>query len=221
SAHRQPTAVYNEHGTPKCRRCGGESDFVRFAVTRGKGRLWFRCRLPQSQKCQGEQSIFCDEAPRHLLPVWRIEPAYAAMRVSHQSYEHKHRDLRSQYLLAPDCLALRPKRPGMAWQQLRASAAMLIEWPRVFQRAGWGDKPAVVGPARETAGGNMVERLLQLRSDRRAAPPSGRRRVPIHQPSWCRPPPELDHPPDGRSSTQLQIARPLNRARLGCLRAHF
>ena len=169
SAHRQPTAVYDEHGIPRCRRCGGESDFVRFAVTRGKGRLWFRCRLPQSQKCQGEQSIFCDEAPRHLLPVWRIEPAYAAMRVSHQSYEHKHRDLRIQYLLAPDCLALRPKRPGMAWQQLRASAAMLIEWLRVFQRGGWGDKPAVVGPARETGGGTMVERLLQLRSDRRAA----------------------------------------------------
>ena len=57
----------------------------------------------------------------------------------------------------------------MAWQQLRASAAMLIEWLRVFQRGGWGDKAAVVGPARETGGGNMVERLLQLRSDRRAA----------------------------------------------------
>jgi len=91
------------------------------------------------------------------------------MRVSHQSYEHKHRDLRIQYLLAPECLALRPKRPGMACQQLRASATMLIEWLRVFQRAGWGDKPPVVGPARETGGGKMVERLLRLRADRRAA----------------------------------------------------
>ena len=57
----------------------------------------------------------------------------------------------------------------MAWQQLRASAAMLIEWLRVFQRGGWGDRPAVVGPARETGRGTMVKRLLQLRSDRRAA----------------------------------------------------
>jgi len=125
--------------------------------------------LPQSQRCQSEQSTFCDEAPRRLTPVWRIEPAYALVRVSHQSYEHKHRDLRIQYLLAPDCLALRPKRPGIEWQQLRACSAMLTEWLRVFQRGGWGDKPAVVGPGRETGGGNMVERPLQLRSDPRAA----------------------------------------------------
>ena len=57
----------------------------------------------------------------------------------------------------------------MAWQQLRASAALLVEWLRVFQRAGWGGKPAVVGPARETGGGGMVARLLQIRLDRRAA----------------------------------------------------
>ncbi|HUY61573.1 MAG TPA: hypothetical protein VMW49_06820 [Candidatus Dormibacteraeota bacterium] len=166
---RQPTAIHDEHGIPMCRRCGGETDFVRFAVVNRKGRLWFRCRLPQAPACQADQSILCDQAPRHLLPVWRTEAAYAAMRVSHQSYEHKHRDLRIQYLLAPDCLALRPKRPGMAWQQLRASAALLIEWLRVFQRAGWGGKPAVVGPARATGGGTMVARLLQIRGARRAA----------------------------------------------------
>ena len=171
SDHRQPTDTYDEHGIPKCRHCGGESEFVRFAVTKNtnKGRIWFRCRLPQSQRCQSEQSIFCDQAPRHLLPVWRTEDAYAAMRVSHQSYEHKHRDLRIQYLLAPDCLAPRPKRPGIEWQQLRACAAVLIEWLRVFQRGGWGGKPPVVGPPRKTSGGDMVERLIQIRSARRAA----------------------------------------------------
>ena len=169
SERRQPTAKYDEHGLPKCRHCGGESEFVRFAVTNEKGRTWFRCRLPQSPKCQGEQTILCDEAPRHIIPVWRIEEAYAAMRVSHQSYEHKHRDLRIQYLVAPDCLALRPKRPGMGWQQLRASAAMLIEWLRVLQRAGWGKAKATVDTARVSSGGTMVKRLLEQRADRRAA----------------------------------------------------
>ena len=91
------------------------------------------------------------------------------MRVSHQSYEHKHRDLRIQYLVAPDCLALRPKRPGMAWQQLRASAALLIEWLRVLQRAGWGKAKAKVGPPTVTKGGDMVGRLLHFRADRRDA----------------------------------------------------
>ncbi len=60
-------------------------------------------------------------------------------------------------------LTTRPKRPGTEWQRLRACAAMLIGSLRVFQRAGWGANPAVVGPAREPGGGNMVERLLQIR----------------------------------------------------------
>lgn len=109
---RKPSAVSDEYGIPFCGKCHGDTDFVRFAVIRGKGRLWFRCRLPQKPACEREQTILCDRAPRYLLPVWRTEKAYAAMRVSDQSYEHKHRDLRIQYLLAPDCLALRPKGPG-------------------------------------------------------------------------------------------------------------
>lgn len=82
-------------------------------MTGGKGRLWFRCRLPQKPACQREQTILCDRAPRYLLPVWRTEKAYAAMRVSHQSYEHKHRDLRIQYLLA--LTAWPCGRSGLGW----------------------------------------------------------------------------------------------------------
>ena len=169
SKHRRPTAFYDEHGVPICRHCHGETEFVRYAVDRGKGRLWFRCLLPQTTACQKVQTILTDRAPRHLIPVWRTEEAYAAMRVSHQSYEHKHRDMRIQYLVAPDSLPIRPKRPGMAWQQLRASAAMLVEWLRVLLRAGWGDKPGVGGPPRPTSGGDMVRRLTKFRAERRAA----------------------------------------------------
>jgi hypothetical protein len=39
--------------------------------------------------------------------------------------------------IGPDCLAVRPKRTGVAWQQLRASAAVAIEWLRVNLRQGW------------------------------------------------------------------------------------
>jgi hypothetical protein len=176
---REPTALFDEHGIPKCRHCGGETQFVRFAVVKkksrskggaeeGQGRLWFRCRMG-SPACGGEQTILCSSSPCDLLPLWRTEEAYAAMRVSHQSYEHKHRDLRIQYLVAPDCLALRPKRPGMAWQQLRSSAAVFIEWLRVLQRAGWGTAKAKVGAPTQTKGGDMVERLLRLRAEGRAA----------------------------------------------------
>jgi hypothetical protein len=175
---REPTALFDEHGIPKCRHCGGETQFVRFAVVKkrsrskdgvdeGQGRLWFRCRMG-SPACGGEQTVLCATSLCDLLPVWRTEEAYAAMRVSHQSYEHKHRDLRIQYLVAPDCLALRPKRPGMAWQQLRSSAAVFVEWLRVMQRAGWGKTKSKVGPPTETKGGDMVKRLLRVRAEQRS-----------------------------------------------------
>lgn len=108
-------------------------------------------------------------APAHQAtscPVAHLR-GYAAMRVSHQSYEHKQGDLRIQYLIAPDCQALRPKRPGMAWQQLRASAAVFVEWLRVLRRSGWGKTEPRVGPPTETKGGDMVERLLRFRAEQR------------------------------------------------------
>jgi len=169
---RQHLAVGNEvvvangelDGIPKCRHCGGETQFVRFGVVKrrrpekpglaeGQGRQWFRCRNG-SPLCGDEQTILCSSSPRDLLPLWSTEEAYAAMRVSHQSYEHKHRDLRIQYLVAPDCPALRPKRPGLAWQQLRSSAAVFIEWLRVLQRPGWSKANAKVGPTPVTNGGD-------------------------------------------------------------------
>jgi hypothetical protein len=161
----------------------GETQFVRFAVVKSKlrgkaglvkeqGRLWFLCRTG-SPSCGGVQTILCSSSPSDLLPLWRTEKAYAAMRVWHQSYEHAHRDLRIRYLVAPDRLALRPKRPGMAWQQLRSSAAVFIEWLRVLQRAGWGKAKAKVGPSTKTKGRGMVKRLLKLRAKTRAAAARG------------------------------------------------
>jgi len=56
----------------------------------------------------------------------------------------------------------------MAWQQLRSSAAVFIEWLRVMQRAGWGKTKAKVGPPTETKGGDMVKRLLRFRAEQRS-----------------------------------------------------
>ena len=39
--------------------------------------------------------------------------------------------------IGADCHELRPKRIGAAWQQLRVSAATVIEWLRVCYRQGW------------------------------------------------------------------------------------
>jgi hypothetical protein len=161
---RYPTKVFDSLGRPWCKHCGSSSDFVRYAAaTKGRSgkrtaaRIWFVCRVKAKPDCYREQSILCKAAYRDLLPVWRDEDAYMAMRNTHFSYEHKHRDMRIQYGVAPDSLAIRPKRIGIAWQQLRASAAVLIEWLRVYQRAGFGRGKSLLAAARLSSGGRMAE----------------------------------------------------------------
>lgn len=85
----------------------------------------------------------------------RSEEAYGALRVSHSNYEHKHRDVRIQYLVGPDCLVLRPKRPGIGCQQLRANGALIIEWLRVMLR--WGEV-AQVATVTTTSDNGLTQR---------------------------------------------------------------
>lgn len=121
---------------PFCAFCGGGTDFVRSYIDRGRARVDFRCAVG----CRTTtQHIYCDEDPRRLLMIWRTSPVYTALRGSHFTYERKHSDLRTQYLVAPKTLDIRPKRMGIAWQQLRANAAMLIDWVRVTIKMGWQD----------------------------------------------------------------------------------
>jgi hypothetical protein len=85
------------------------------------------------------------------------------MRNSHQSYEGKHADLAGRYNLAPKDFRHCPKRPGMAWQRLRASAALLVEWLRILQRTGLGSGPARAGGIIVTSRGTIGENLKRLR----------------------------------------------------------
>jgi hypothetical protein len=102
--------------------------------------------------------------------LWRTEAAYAAMRVSRQSFESKHRALRIQYLVAPDCLAIRPKRIGRGWQQVRASAAMVIDWLRILQTSGWRTGATSIAVAPQSAKATqMVIILADYRAAKQAA----------------------------------------------------
>ena len=167
---RSGNQIFDEHGIPRCRHCNGETRQIRFAVDRGRGRLWFKCRLPRKPGCRSTQTIFCDRDARYLLPLWRTEAAYAAMRVSRQSFESKHRALRIQYLVAPDCLAIRPKRIGRGWQQVRASAAMVIDWLRILQTSGWRTGATSIAVAPQSAKATqMVIILADYRAAKQAA----------------------------------------------------
>jgi hypothetical protein len=98
------------------------------------------------------------------------------MRASHSNYEAKHSALRIQYGVGPNNNSIRPKRVGIAWQRLRAAAAMIVEWARVLRRAGWDAVGrAVTGPVKLTKDGGMLDNILNARARRRQTglPPPG------------------------------------------------
>ena len=127
---------YDRHGIPRCRHCGGQSKFVRFAH-KPYPRLWFECLEDRTYGCKRSQSIACSKNWRSLLPLWRVERAYMALRESHQIYERVHNHWRSRYRVGAATHEMRPKRRGLTCQQLRANAALLIEWLRILDREGW------------------------------------------------------------------------------------
>jgi len=133
---RQDAERYDRHGIPRCKGCGGPTLYHRFAATPSP-RLWFRCELAQTDACESVQSIACSHDWRTLLPMWRTEPAYFALKETHTAYERVHQLWRSRYRVGAEDHSLRPKRHGVACQQLRANAALLIEWLRIIWREGW------------------------------------------------------------------------------------
>lgn len=131
---------FDRHGIPFCKACGGEGKFIRFkhdAPPSGHPRLWFTCARPMDKECDRHRSIQCSTHWRLLLPLWRTSPAYQVLRVSHQNYETAHHRWRERYAVGGDTKADRPKRRGLGVQQLRASAALVIEWLTICHREGW------------------------------------------------------------------------------------
>ncbi len=102
------------HGIPTCKHCGLPCDFGGFSTASGKARVWYRCPLPRDAKCRKPQSMLCSKQLRKLIPIWR-----------------------TRYRSGGKTLRDRQRRTGLACQQLRASAAMLVEWCWVMMRQGW------------------------------------------------------------------------------------
>lgn len=147
---RQPERVdherYDRHGIPRCQHCDGETTYVNFRHDDGpyaQPRLWFRCARPMHSGCERVQSITCARDWRLLLPLWRTSEAYQVYRATHQQYEATHHRWRERYAVAGDCKADRFKRRGLGVQQLRASAALVIEWLTICHREGWLGGPRV------------------------------------------------------------------------------
>lgn len=140
SDKRTDGALVDRHGVPRCKHCGAPCEFVRFHHE-PTPRLWVRCLAGRTPECVGEQSLACSRNWRALLPLWRDDPVYMELRRTHQEYEATHDYWRDRYKVGPSSLGQRPKRRGRDWQQLRASAALFVEWLRICYREGWlGDE---------------------------------------------------------------------------------
>jgi len=124
-------------GIPLCRHCGVPGDFVRFSEKRGGPRLWYRCSMPSTPECHNEQSIACKTDIRQLLPIWKTSPIYAALNTMRGKFEQVHEHSRVWFRSGGKSLRDRPRRIGIKAHQLRANAAVLVEWIWVLVRQGW------------------------------------------------------------------------------------
>jgi hypothetical protein len=151
-------------GIPRCKHCGGETEFVRFsrwandqskngqqrAKIQGKAkpervlkpRLWFRCARPFPE-CRDKrgyarvQSLLVDREPRLLRPLWATTPAYQALRELGLSEERVHHVARARHANGAKDTSSRPQRIGRDWQQLRAHAATILDWLKINWIEGW------------------------------------------------------------------------------------
>lgn len=146
---------WDRHGVPRCRHCGGPTTFMRFDQHHHSGpRLVVRCQTPL-RGCPDDQRIQCSRKWRLLVPMWRNEPAYQALRGTHDQYERVHLHWRKRWRVGADDHELRPKRRGIECQQLRATAALIAEWLVILWREGW------LGSARKRLRRNTGEPVTQ------------------------------------------------------------
>jgi hypothetical protein len=186
---RHDKQTHDRHGVPRCKHCGGPSNFVRFNEN-PKPRVWFDCAVVLTSACKKTQSMMCEKDWRLLVPLWRTNPLYHELKHSHGHYEHTHNNWRSRYRVAADDLGIRPKRRGAGWQRLRAACGLIAEWLRICHRQGWlgsariNRKHKVERPADwQKAGEEAAASLAEFRRDVGITAPYGKTAHAL-DPAW-------------------------------------
>jgi hypothetical protein len=134
---RKDKPTHDRDGVKRCKHCGGVMHQVRYSENGGKPRLWFRCTFQLTPACKDEQTIYCREDWRALIPLPRTSALYHELQKAHHSYEGVHDYWRDRYRVAADTLANRPKVVSLGWHRLRASVACLVDWIRIAAKAEW------------------------------------------------------------------------------------
>lgn len=141
------TDLVDIHGIPKCRSCGLSLDITKTSGANGHPRTWGRCPMPSAPECHGEQSISSSKDWRALGLVPRTSEIYSAVYGQIQPAERAHEQMRALFGVGGKTLRERIRRIGRPAQQLRANAALLLQWVIVMARQGWlGNRPERVQP---------------------------------------------------------------------------
>ena len=124
-------------------------------------------------------SVKCEDEWRLLGPYNLLDETYHQIREAHSNYERQHHHQRTRYTVGGRDVLSRAKRVGVAWQVLRRSAAMFVEWFRLCVRHGWIHSPRAPKTRRNAiahfllSGGSRLSSVLAARRVRRLHLPYG------------------------------------------------
>jgi hypothetical protein len=167
--------LVDEHGVPRCKHCGGEGDmdsdgYGWYLDSKGEPRIRFRCKTPILNACRRNQSIACSEEWRLLLPLNLTQPLYHALREVHFSFERVFGHWRSRYGVYGKNAATCLRRRGTGAQQLRAQAAVFLDWFRICLRHGflgsWRTRNNQAAAVITSKGSSRLEKVLGARRKR-------------------------------------------------------
>jgi hypothetical protein len=125
--------LYDEHGVPRCKFCGGpgEQHGSGLGLTKTSGlydRIRFRCRLGLTPDCLTTlQSVQCSHDWSMLVPLSRLTERYQAMHQAQKNREGTWHYGRERWVVAGIDLTGRLKSKGGGVHKLRNALARLIE----------------------------------------------------------------------------------------------
>ncbi len=132
--------VVDEYGYCYCDYCGSPGHRHRYKRRNGVGYVTYRCANPHTPNCRKTlQSKRCDTEPLVLGVLSHDQELYWELRNAGKPQEKAHRVARARYHSGANNVDTRPKRPGIAFLELRSSLSHLVEVFRLCIRQGWLD----------------------------------------------------------------------------------
>ncbi len=185
--------VFDEHQVIRCQHCGSETEHEPYFIFQnGDPRIRVRCLTPHTEACYSWQSVPCAEHWGWVSPLNYKDKVINQVREWHSQMEGFFDSRRARYALAgKDTRSRIRRRQVVPAMQLRAEAALFIDWLRLSLRHGWigswknrnENQPAPIDDK------GRLATILRARRRRALQFPYGKQAVKL---GLCKPPPEPD-----------------------------